>query len=107
MNKELQIEAMARCDGLDGVAWRTVFNTGGYVNWWFTSEDIEVPDYHTDNEIDRMVRGIKEDAELNARYNRELRAICDRDNTYWTHLATAEQKVEAYLKATNNWEETK
>jgi hypothetical protein len=105
MNKEQMMEAMARLDG---------FKAGDKITFpqYFYKEDkiyisSDLPDYFTDNEIDRMVRGLDDD-ELD-RYTDNLVQItlCDSKGVIkWTRTllkATEEQKVEAYLKAKGVW----
>ena len=117
MNKKLITEAMAKADGYEETIQRCGILDSGYELTHASALDyrIEVfgvkigsniaeplPDYFTDNEIDRMVR------EMHFKYGpvywNELQIICERDSTdIW--LATAAQKVEAYLKARGLWTE--
>ena len=110
MKHEMQMEAMARIDG-----WTIVgHDTGRYSakppneprmsNTWLTEELAtgDYPDYTTDNEIDRMVRGLPDD-KLVTNYIGNLTLICCRDGVRWIHQATEAQKVEAFLKAHGKW----
>jgi hypothetical protein len=99
MEKQAIQEAMAVQDGLIPAQHYDGYRDANY------NVIGERPDYFTDNEIDRMVRDLKDDEELNAKYSKCLRDVCNRDNTYWTHLALPAQKVEAYLKAVGKWAE--
>ena len=103
MKREKQQEAMARLDGWESNGnwpngnpiWKSKgFSVSG-------NEVVQLPNYHTDNEIDRMVRGLSE--EIMWKYANHLGEIVLRDGGKWTHQATAEQKVEAYLKAKGVW----
>ena len=63
-----------------------------------------LPDYHTDNEIDRMVRGLSESELLG--YTHRLAEVVG--GYVWNGpllTATEDQKREAYLKAKGAWTE--
>ena len=103
MDKQKQIEAMARLDG-----WKACPRCD--------DEDCiynSKPDYHTDNEIDRMVRGLMYKELFH--YTKRLCGIIKRDNaSSWdgddqllimANQATPAQKVEAFLRAKGFWEE--
>jgi hypothetical protein len=97
MKREQQMEAMAKADGLeyteyDG-GWWGIRGVTGIVR----SKDL--PNYFTDNEIDRMVRGLSIIERFT--YIGFLAGSTEADRV----ANTAEQKVEAYLRATNNWSE--
>jgi hypothetical protein len=109
MNKEQMMEAMARLDGWD-------LHPKEVEDWtdpaiWAKKEGrglvfkMNLPDYFTDNEIDRMVRGL-DGRELDTYATTLSRIISPDLEPYWTPdgvteilKATEDQKVEAYLKA--------
>jgi hypothetical protein len=107
--KQQMIEAMARCDGLV----TKVDELTGQVRRLDHGFWPLCPDYFTDNEIDRMVRD-NLNREQQWEYSLQLQKITSgmRDGRHsWSEiilnvaLATEDQKVEAHLKATNNWSE--
>lgn len=64
----------------------------------------------TDCNVDRMVRGLKDDRLKAREYFQELLKVMDRDLRYcpphWeTTQASTAQKVEAFLKACGKWED--
>ena len=101
MDKKLQIEAMARLDGYscvkrDGWWWGRRGETG-------VVRFKDLPNYHTDNEIDRMVRGLGV-IEVNiylSHLSRFFISATEADRTQ----ATEEQKVEAFLRTHGEWTE--
>ena len=115
MNKQI-IEAMAKADGFVFVR-EIPFNSLGSLYshpdgvGYFPSN--QLPDYFTDNEIDRMVRDLKDDLRVAHQYVKELMEIVGQDIGNFGHyypievavfaLATTAQKVEAYLKAIGKW----
>lgn len=103
-NAKAQVE-MARLDGNDidydndGLA--IVISDGG-CSHFDTLQELEcIPDYFTDNEIDRMVRGLEWNGyDLDSPYDKywtSLRTICG--GVIHMCKATPEQKVEAFLRA--------
>ena len=104
MSEQKQIEAMARADGkpVESVIMGKLYYAKKFDGFY---RDTEIPDYFSDNEIDRMVRGLVDDLEQDDggwtaldRYESILG-----DMTNYISVATAEQKVEAYLKAKGLW----
>ena len=94
MTNEKQNEVMAIADGFTAHEYKL------YASGFGSS----VPDYDSDNEIDRMVRGL-DDKELRAYYFHlsEVMGI----NKYEAHLmlkATTAQKKEAFIKCKGEWE---
>jgi hypothetical protein len=105
MNKQLQQEAMARLDG-----WTIYLKHPDpiYDTWKSPRGEGEIycetclPDYFTDNEIDRMVRGLDYDhtrTGMVSKYSSYLGFLCQVVGCPEILQATADQKVEAYLKA--------
>ena len=97
MNEQKKIEAMARADGYQ---WITPYDGLGQWNNKNLEQVDNLPDYLTDNEIDRMVRGL-DDNDFHE-YCKHLGAVCLRDDKHpWK--APSEEKVEAYLRAVGEW----
>ncbi len=106
-------EALARLDG-----WKQVPALEGRVRWYKQSLNCRhLPDYSTDNEIDRLVRGLKnkmsddEDVryvdflfEIVLGYEIDLKNM-SYDELVALQRSTAAQKVEAFLKAHSKWGE--
>ena len=107
MNKKLITEAMARADGYtqNGVAGEILYRRENEILGFD-----ELPDYFTDNEIDRMVRGLSPEL-LREYYYVQLNLIITKQENEKGKIhydcekaqATAAQKVEAYLKAIGKW----
>jgi len=111
MNKQKQIEAMARVDGdlrNDELGIKTEdareAMRRGYVIRATTQLELHDCDYmHDHNAVQRVIDGLTPD-ELHEYH-------CILEGTYWLlkpewfHLMTCEQKVEAILKAKGLWEE--
>jgi len=96
MNEEKIIEAMARADGKKWTLKTDLAPLGKRV------AKCLLPDYLTDdNQIDRMVRGLDE-KELSA-YVGYLERVMGCGLNKYLFQATAEQKVEAYLRAVGKW----
>lgn len=128
MNEQKKMEAMARADGRwqkDVIPEKWTELGDGTVKveeelGHGSSVSFFIPDYTTDNEICRMVRGLdKEDREnythelmLVMRTTDEIRRGVKPANLediiellYRAIVATPAQKVEAYLKAIGSWVE--
>jgi hypothetical protein len=108
MERNKQTEAMALLDGMT-----LNIDSEGYIHGWCRDKYgqlMKTPDYHTDKEIDRMVRHVKEtDDCIFLRYLEELsKIVCPDGNGDEWHLglmicATTEQKIEAFLRAHGEW----
>lgn len=102
MNKQQQ-EAMARIDGIDVTKERWIEDPMQMMCGGIGLKDLW-PDYDSDNNIDRMVRGLSW-LEL-AEYQKHLAIICHSSvGSPLLLRAEAAQKREALLKAHGVWEE--
>ncbi len=112
MNKQKQIEAMARMDGF------TEGKNITYPQYWYKNSiiyanggrenDNNLPNYLNDlNDVQRVINNLKftgmnDDSEYD-RYWSRLRDICG--GVIYMQRATAAQKTEAILKAKGVWED--
>ena len=100
MNEQKIIEAMAQKDGYQ---WITPYDGLGQWNNKNLEQVDNLPDYLTDNEIDRMVRGlVKDDPDMYDNYLSMIEWVTRRDNTFML-CATAPQKCEALLRMEGTW----
>ena len=106
MNEQKIIEAMAKADGYEKYFFPARFSEK---QLWFKGIDqtpCDIPDYLTDGEIDRMVRGLDEvKASMYGRLLHEVMSAFLGRSAYVADFVQApeEKKVEAYLRAIGKW----
>jgi hypothetical protein len=105
MNKEQQRIAIAKACGWteSTMSRRTCFDPSGLSTYWDNA-----PDYLNDLNAMHEAEGYlnTEDGTLGGFHN-ELMHVMDCKNASWRRVhATAAQRAEAFLRATNLWEES-